>query len=133
MQLANMFKKGINLGKNEGSGKRMTSPEVPEGILKKCNACKAAIFTEDVKKGYYICPKCGNYFRVHAMRRIEMIADPDTFEAWDEGLTSGNPLHYKGYEEKVKMLQLLGKLCSKLVLEKLYSFYNRICRQFSNG
>ncbi|MGN9154893.1 acetyl-CoA carboxylase carboxyltransferase subunit alpha [Bariatricus sp. HCP3S3_E12] len=105
MQLANMFKKGINLGKNEGSGKRMTSPEVPEGILKKCNACKAAIFTEDVKKGYYICPKCGNYFRVHAMRRIEMIADPDTFEAWDEGLTSGNPLHYKGYEEKVKMLQ----------------------------
>lgn len=50
MQLANMFKKGINLGKNEGSGKRMTSPEVPEGILKKCNACKAAIFTEDVKK-----------------------------------------------------------------------------------
>ena len=88
MQLANMFKKGINLGKNEGSGKRMTSPEVPEGILKKCNACKAAIFTEDVKKGYYICPKCGNYFRVHAMRRIEMIADPDTFEAWDEGLTS---------------------------------------------
>ena len=83
----------------------MTSPEVPEGILKKCNACKAAIFTEDVKKGYYICPKCGNYFRVHAMRRIEMIADPDTFEAWDEGLTSGNPLHYKGYEEKVKMLQ----------------------------
>ena len=105
MQLANMFKKGINLGKNEGSGKRMTSLEVPEGILKKCNACKAAIFTEDVKKGYYICPKCGNYFRVHAMRRIEMIADPDTFEAWDEGLTSGNPLHYKGYEEKVKMLQ----------------------------
>ena len=105
MQLANMFKKGINLGKNEGYGKRMTSPEVPEGILKKCNACKAAIFTEDVKKGYYICPKCGNYFRVHAMRRIEMIADPDTFEAWDEGLTSGNPLHYKGYEEKVKMLQ----------------------------
>ena len=105
MQLANMFKKGINLGKNEGSGKRMTSPKVPEGILKKCNACKAAIFTEDVKKGYYICPKCGNYFRVHAMRRIEMIADPDTFEAWDEGLTSGNPLHYKGYEEKVKMLQ----------------------------
>lgn len=105
MQLANMFKKGINLGKNEGSGSQMTSPEVPEGILKKCNACKAAIFTEDVKKGYYICPKCGNYFRVHAMRRIEMIADPDTFEAWDEGLSSGNPLHYKGYEEKVKMLQ----------------------------
>ena len=26
---------------------------------------------------------------------------------------------------------LLSKLCSKLVLEKLYSFYNRICRKFT--
>ena len=105
MQLANMFKKGINLGKNTDVTKHKASPEVPEGILKKCNSCKSAIFTEDVKKGYYICPKCGNYFRVHAMRRIEMVADEGTFEPWDEGLTSGNPLHYKGYDEKVKALQ----------------------------
>ncbi len=49
------------------------APEVPEGLLKKCNVCKSAILTEDVKKGYYICPKCQNYFRVHAMRRIEMV------------------------------------------------------------
>ena len=81
------------------------APEVPEGLLKKCNVCKSAILTEDVKKGYYICPKCQNYFRVHAMRRIEMVADADTFEEWDKGLTSGNPLHYKGYEEKVEALQ----------------------------
>lgn len=73
--------------------------------MKKCNACKAPILAEDVKNGYYICPKCGNYFRVDAMRRVEMIADEGTFEAWDEGLTSGNPLHYKGYEEKISALQ----------------------------
>lgn len=86
--------------------KRLTAaPEVPEGLLRKCNACKAAILTEDVKNGYYICPKCGNYFRVHAMRRVEMVADEGTFEAWDEGLTSENPLHYKGYEEKIETLR----------------------------
>lgn len=34
-----------------------------------------------------------------------MVADADTFEEWDKGLTSGNPLHYKGYEEKVEALQ----------------------------
>ena len=102
-----MFKKTsrrgyISLG--EGKPAHM-APEVPEGLLKKCNVCKSAILTEDVKKGYYICPKCQNYFRVHAMRRIEMVADADTFEEWDKGLTSGNPLHYKGYEEKVEALQ----------------------------
>lgn len=102
MKLSNMFKKTsrrgyISLG--EGKPAHM-APEVPEGLLKKCNVCKSAILTEDVKKGYYICPKCQNYFRVHAMRRIEMVADADTFEEWDKGLTSGNPLHYKGYEER---------------------------------
>ena len=34
-----------------------------------------------------------------------MVADAGTFEEWDKGLTSGNPLHYKGYEEKVEALQ----------------------------
>ena len=98
MKLSNMFKKTsrrgyISLG--EGKPAHM-APEVPEGLLKKCNVCKSAILTEDVKNGYYICPKCQNYFRVHAMHRIEMVADAGTFEEWDKGLTSGNPLHYKG-------------------------------------
>ena len=72
---------------------------MPEGLLKKCNACKAAIVTEDVKNNYYICPKCHNYFRVHARRRVEMIADEGTFEEWDHGLNAGNPLSFPGYEE----------------------------------
>ena len=53
----------------------------------------------------YICPKCGNYFSVPARRRIEMLADEESFKEWDTGLTSGNPLHYKGYEDKVEALR----------------------------
>ena len=113
MKLSNMFKKTnrknyISLAEVHAPGahtERNAAPEVPEGLLKKCNSCKAAIMTEDVKNGYYICPKCGNYFRVHAKRRVEMVADEGSFEEWDTGLISGNPLHYKGYEEKVQALQ----------------------------
>ena len=106
MKLSNMFKKTerknyITIHTSDKKGK----PEVPEGLLKKCNACKAAIVTEDVKNNYYICPKCHNYFRVHARRRVEMIADEGTFEEWDHGLNAGNPLSFPGYEEKVKALQ----------------------------
>ena len=106
MKLSNMFKKTerknyITIHTSDKKGK----PEVPEGLLKKCNACKAAIVTEDVKNNYYICPKCHNYFRVHARRRVEMIADEGTFEEWDHGLNAGNPLCFPGYEEKVKALQ----------------------------
>ena len=106
MKLSNMFKKTerknyITIHTSDKKGK----PEVPEGLLKKCNACKAAIVTEDVKNNYYICPKCHNYFRVHARRRVEMIVDEGTFEEWDHGLNAGNPLSFPGYEEKVKALQ----------------------------
>ena len=54
MNLKQMFKK-TNYISLKGDVKKEQTPEVPEGILKKCNACKSAIFTEDVKNGYYIC------------------------------------------------------------------------------
>ena len=110
MKLSSMFKKPnqkkyISLTESQNAIERTVSPEVPEGLWKKCNECKSAIMTEDVKNGYYICPKCGHYFRMHAMNRIKMIADSGTFEEWDTGLTSGNPLNYRGYEEKVQALR----------------------------
>ena len=93
-------------------------PEVPDGMLKKCNACKSAVFVDEVKKNAYICPHCGNYFRVHARRRIEMIADEGTFEEWDKTMDVSNPLSYKGYEEKVKMLQEKTNLDEAIITGK---------------
>ena len=106
MKLDNVFKKTrIAVGrKNYITFTRR--PEVPEGLLRKCNKCGGAIIAEDVKKDHYICPKCGgDIFRVHARRRIEMVTDEGSFEEWDSDLQGGNPLEYKGYEEKLEKLQ----------------------------
>ena len=106
MKLENMFKKTKIISRIQShSSVHGPRPEVPEGLLRKCNKCGAAIIAEEVKRDGYICPKCGGYFRVHAYRRIQMVADPDTFEEWDHDLTGGNPMHYRGYEEKVHALQ----------------------------
>ncbi len=102
MKLQNMFKKTNRKNRAVSSQVR---PEVPEGLLRKCNKCGAAIIAEDVREGNYICPKCHGYFRVHARRRIEMVTDADSFEEWDQELASCNPLHFKGYEEKLRSLQ----------------------------
>ena len=106
MKLDNMFKKTRIVSRIQShSAVRASRPEVPEGLLRKCNKCGAAIIAEDVKQGYYICPKCGGYFRVHAYRRIQMVIDEGTFEEWNQDLIGGNPVNYKGYPEKVQALQ----------------------------
>lgn len=102
LNLKNMFKKNTYISITDNVRKK---PEVPDGLLKKCNVCKSAIFTQDVKEGDYICPKCHNYFRIHARRRIQMIADEGSFQEWNVGLKTKNPLNYKGYEEKIRLMQ----------------------------
>lgn len=106
MRLENRFKKtGIISRLQNYNMPRTSRPEVPKGLLRKCNKCKATIIVKDVKSGNYICPKCGGYFRMHAYRRIQMIADEGSFEEWDKDLTGGNPMDYPGYPEKIQNLQ----------------------------
>ena len=98
--LKDLFKKNIQ-GTASAGGSPV--PEVPEGLWKKCNHCKAPIYTEDVRAAGDICPKCGGYFRMHAWRRIQSTADPDTFEEWDGQMEDRNPLAFPGYQKKLSV------------------------------
>ena len=121
MRLHNMFKK---------TGEKITSihsrnrrkPEAPEGILKKCNKCGAAILTDEVINGKYICPKCHGYFRIPAYKRIELVTDAGSFEEWDTKIDEGerpeNPLDFRGYTEKVEALRVKTGLDEAVVTGK---------------
>lgn len=122
MKFKHMFKR--TAVKNDAVNEKKTrfsarKPEVPDGLMKKCNVCKSAVFVEEVKQNNYICPHCQNYFRMHAYRRIQMIADPDSFEEWDKGLQTRNPLQFKGYEEKLDKLKEKTGLDEAVVTGKL--------------
>lgn len=60
----------------EQTEKQEEEPGIPAGMWRKCNKCGKPIYVEDVRENFYVCPKCGGYFRVHAWRRLQMVTDP---------------------------------------------------------
>ncbi len=104
MKLDNVFKKRkieqekLHTDKTEG-------PQIPAGLMKKCNSCKGAIIAEDAKQDFYTCPKCGAYFHVPAKARLSMIVDEGSFQEWDPVMPYVNPMGYKGYGDKLAALQ----------------------------
>ena len=103
--LKDMFKKTYTRIDERHRMSRKEEPNIPEGLWKKCNKCGQPVYVEDVRQNFYICPKCKGYFRVHARRRIEMVADEGTFEEWDARMEFCNPLNFPGYEAKVESVR----------------------------
>ncbi len=93
MGIKDLFKKETN----------QPEPEVVETVV--CPACKKELIKSTVVKKKYVCYECGHYFRVRAKNRIRMVADAGSFEAWGEELTTGNPLNFPEYEDKVAQTQ----------------------------
>lgn len=119
MALKDMFKKTYT--KIEGSAvqkKLSRVPEVPDGMWRKCKKCAAPIYVEDVRNNFYVCPKCDGYFRVHAYRRIEMLADEGSFFEWNKSMPISNPLEFPGYEDKILEAKEKAKLDEAVVTGK---------------
>lgn len=113
----NMFKKTytrINIGHRTAETESASKP-VPDGLWKKCNKCGKPIYTEEVKENFYICPKCGGYFRVSAYKRIQMLADEGSFEEWNPVMEVSNPLKFPGYEKKLEAVREKTQLDEAIV------------------
>ena len=133
MKLKSIFKKTPVIKPEVKETASQIKPEVPEGLLKRCNKCGKGIFTEDYKKNLYICPKCGGYLRMPAQKRIEYLTEADSFEELDTGLSTENPLHMIGYPDKIKALQDKTKLDEAVITGKARIGENEVALMVMDG
>ena len=80
---------------------------VPEGLWRKCDACREVIYSRELERNLQICPKCGHHFRINAEERIDLLLD-DEREVLFAGVSPLDPLGFKdtkGYKDRLKTYQ----------------------------
>ena len=100
MDLKNLFSKiTFDSGKKEQPKKG----DAPTHWIK-CPECAALMFFKEVENQNNICPKCNFHMRIGAKRRIEILADSDSFVEYDSDLKPIDPLKFvdkKSYKKRV--------------------------------
>lgn len=103
------FKKSRNQLEGYSHALQADLPYVPEEMCTKCPKCGTLLFSNELKDQDQVCPKCGHHFRLSARQRLDLICDEDTFEEWDSGLYSKDPLEFPGYPVKLKRSRLQSR------------------------
>ncbi|MER3482849.1 MAG: acetyl-CoA carboxylase carboxyl transferase subunit beta [Meiothermus sp.] len=81
--------------------------DVPE-LWVKCPNCDAQIYKKDLEANWYVCPKCGHHMRLPADKRVELLADPGSFQK-TTGLKPVDALGFTDTEPYPKRLERYQK------------------------
>lgn len=75
--------------------------DVPAGLMMKCQNCQSIFYRKEMEKNLYVCPNCEYHHPLYAWNRIGSLFDEQSFEEWDQYVTSNNPLQFPEYIEKL--------------------------------
>lgn len=102
-----------------GRKPRQQGSVVPDGLWLKCDGCKQTVYKSDIEQNMQICPACGHHYRIGARERIEIIADPGSFEETHIGLTAADPLDFavgkETYAERIERARKQSGLNEALI------------------
>ena len=77
----------------------------PAGLWLKCDACNAQIYRKDLIANLHVCPECGHHYSMPVDARLEMLADPGTFERWSGWIRPVDPLEFTDTQDYVDRLE----------------------------
>ena len=70
-----------------------------------CPQCKTIIPAADFERQLWVCGKCNYHSRIGWQNRLRITADEGSFNEFDSGMDSVNPISFPGYEDKVREAQ----------------------------
>ena len=76
--------------------------QMPGDLWQKCPKCGELIYNKDLERNLKVCTKCNAHLRLTARERIAMLLDEGSFDEFETGLKTQNPLKFPGYAEKLK-------------------------------
>ena len=90
MDLKNLFSKISFDNKNK---EQATKKDAQSNWIK-CPSCSSLMFLKDVENQDNVCPKCEFHMRIGAKRRVEILADENSFVEFDTNLKPNDPLKF---------------------------------------
>ncbi len=78
---------------------------IPEGLWTKCPVSDEIVFTKDLEANLMVVPKSGYHFPIGSRERIQSMVDDGTFEEFDAGVKSTDPLKFvdsAAYPDRIK-------------------------------
>jgi acetyl-CoA carboxylase carboxyl transferase subunit beta len=79
--------------------------DTPDGLWAKCPKCGAVVYHRDLIRNAKVCPTCGHHHRMSAEERLAFMLDDASFQEADSRMTSGDPLNFTGYRQKLAEAQ----------------------------
>lgn len=90
--------------------------EIPDGLWTKCGGCGQTIYTKELAKNLFVCPRCDHHFRIGARERIAQLLDHGSFSELFTHLHSVDPLGFPDYPAKLKRAQQESGLSEAIVV-----------------
>ncbi len=84
----------------------------PAGLWLKCENCDKQIYRKDLVANFYCCPECAHHYRMPVEARIDLLADPNTFEQWSGQIQPVDSLEFvdtETYPERLARSQAKQK------------------------
>ncbi len=79
--------------------------DIPKDLYTQCPKSGELVFTRELEKNLMVVPKSGYHFGLPAPQRITSLVDEGSWEEFDEGITSVDPLNFtdtKPYRERLE-------------------------------